>query len=158
MGKEIHDNTFTPEAIKDKLVEINEQEKEETFLCKGCLTDTTGYQFQEKLCKTCALEVIAYSRKAIKAIDQIRPEYTGSKEIIIFDRTRKNRKFKDLRYLSFFRENGEVTKKEFMKAFNLSQSAAWSSIYNYLSYGVIDVAGEKFVGNRIVKVYRIKGN
>jgi len=68
MGKE-----FNPEAIKEKLAEIKEQEEVETFTCSGCLTDTAGLMFQDKLCKSCALELIAYSRKAQNHIDSIRP-------------------------------------------------------------------------------------
>lgn len=70
MGKE-----FNPEAIKEKLAEIKEQEEVETFTCSGCLTDTAGLMFQDKLCKSCALELIAYSRKAQNHIDSLRPIY-----------------------------------------------------------------------------------
>lgn len=65
MGKE-----FNPEAIKEKLAEIKEQEEVETFTCSGCLTDTAGLMFQDKLCKSCAaanLVLVAVSARALKS-------------------------------------------------------------------------------------------
>lgn len=77
MGKE-----FNPEAIKEKLAEIKEQEEVETFTCSGCLTDTAGLMFQDKLCKSCALELIAYSRKAQNHIDSLRPIYKTVSDVV----------------------------------------------------------------------------
>lgn len=150
MGKEIHDNTFTPEAIKERLAEIHEQEKEKTFLCKGCLTESTGYIYQDKLCKPCALQLIAYSRKAQNHIDKIRPTQVFKNSEMV---SKKNQTIKN--YLAIF-ENNELTKKEFADVANIPIHNARGIVYGYVKSGYLEFSKEKFVGNRIVKVYRIK--
>lgn len=149
MAKE--NNIFDPTAFKGNLPE---EVSPGTFLCKGCYKMSTGFIYQDKLCKVCALELIAYSRKAQNHIDNLRPAYL-SEEVGEMKGNRK--KFANLKYLRFIEEKKEVLADDIALSFGTSINKVYSNLSHYKTNGLIEVAREIFVGNRIKKVYRIKG-
>lgn len=151
MAKE---NNFNPTAFKQNLPE---EVIPGSFRCKGCHEISTGYIFQEKLCKSCALELIKYSRKAQKHIDNLRPAYCFDNLEMKIVSNKPRLKQNDYKYIQFIERNKEVTIGQIAFEFGVTKRTVWSSVYRYKEIGLVEVIREKFVGNRITKVYGIKG-